>query len=154
MGSEMCIRDRIKDINKAFNTPVTSRRGFLKAGSALGLSLVVGFNSKGKLAYAATDVQSGSSFNPFVMISEDGTVTAIAKHFEMGQGTTTGLTTLIAEELDVPWHSIEVAFAPSDNSKYANLAFGGQGTGASTAIANSFMQYLSLIHISEPTRPY
>ena len=130
-----------KDINKAFNTQVTSRRGFLKASGALGLSLVVGFNSKGKLAYAATDVQNSSSLNPFVMISEDGTVTAIAKHFEMGQGTTTGLTTLIAEELDVPWQSIEVAFAPSDNAKYANLAFGGQGTGGSTAIANSFMQY-------------
>ena len=57
----------IKDINKAFNTPVTSRRGFLKAGSALGLSLVVGFNSKGKLAYAATDVQNSSSLNPFVI---------------------------------------------------------------------------------------
>ncbi|MEO0761447.1 MAG: molybdopterin cofactor-binding domain-containing protein, partial [Pseudomonadota bacterium] len=32
-------------------------------------------------------------------------------------------------------------WAPADNERYANLAFGGQGTGGSTAIANSYMQY-------------
>jgi len=131
----------IENFNNAFNTTSMSRRGFLKSTGALGLTLMVGFSSKGKLAIAAVNAESGSSLNPFVMISEDGTVTAVAKHFEMGQGTTTGLTTLIAEELDVPWSSINVAFAPSKNEIYKNLAFGGQGTGGSTAIANSYMQY-------------
>ncbi len=117
----------------------TNRRGFLKTTGALGAGFIVGFNSAGSLAVAAQ--HSTTDLNAFVRISDDGTVTAILKHFEMGQGTTTGLTTLIAEEMDLPWDSIKTSFAPSDNDTYKNLAFGSQGTGGSTAIANSWEQY-------------
>jgi isoquinoline 1-oxidoreductase beta subunit len=118
-----------------------NRRSFLKSTAVLGGSMVIGFNVAGVLA-ASTDSASAASvgFNPFVKIDSDGTVTVLVKHFEMGQGTSTGLTTLVAEELDVAWNQVEVEFAPS-HEKYKNLAFGGQGTGGSTAIANSFMQY-------------
>ncbi|MEM7778723.1 MAG: xanthine dehydrogenase family protein molybdopterin-binding subunit, partial [Pseudomonadota bacterium] len=60
---------------------------------------------------------------------------------EMGQGTTTGLATIIAEELDADWADVKVEFAPANTKIYANLLFGAQGTGGSTAIANSFDQY-------------
>ena len=114
-----------------------SRRTFLKTASAA--ALVVGFSSRGALATAADD---GGHFNPFVKIDADGGVTAIVKHFEMGQGTTTGLPTLIAEELGVDLDEVAVEFAPSDAAHYGNLLFGGaQGTGGSTSMANSYMQY-------------
>ena len=117
----------------------TSRRGFLKAASAsVATALVVGFSPRGVLAGTT---MTGGNLTPFVKITPDGQVTAIIKHFEMGQGTTTGLTTLIAEELGVDLDEVEVEFAPSDNTRYANLFFNMQGTGGSTAIANSFMQY-------------
>jgi len=127
------------------NTPKTlpmSRRGFLKQAAVAGGSLAIGFNAQGILAATATGSAPADShsFNPFVKIAPDGTVTVVIKHFEMGQGTTTGLTTLVAEELDAPWDEIQIEFAPSHDN-YKNLAFGGQGTGGSTAIANSFMQY-------------
>ncbi len=118
-----------------------SRRTFLKSSVVLGGSIVVGFNATGLLAKeTATMAATGTGFNPFVKISPDGQVTVVVKHFEMGQGTTTGLTTLVAEELDVGWDQVNIEFAPAGES-YINLAFGGQGTGGSTAIANSFMQY-------------
>ncbi len=117
-----------------------NRRDFLKTSSVLGATLVIGFGSSGSLA-ATADNASAADFNPYVRIHTDGTVHVIAKHFEMGQGTTTGLTTLVAEELDVPWDSVRVEFAPSNNELYKNLLFGSQGTGGSTAMANSFMQY-------------
>lgn len=120
--------------------PMHSRRDFLKGSAALGTALLVGLNSNGVLA-AASASSPGLIPNPFVKILPDGTVVAVAKHFEMGQGTTTGLTTLIAEELDADWSSMRVEFAPADAKTYANLAFGAQGTGGSTAIANSFLQY-------------
>ncbi len=114
-----------------------SRRGFLKSAATGSAILVVGLNAKGILAAGAetTDI------NPFVKINSDGTITVILKHFEMGQGTTTGLTTLVAEELNADWNKVKTEFAPADNTKYANLLFGMQGTGGSTAIANSYMQY-------------
>ena len=43
-------------------------------------------------------------------------VTVIVKHLEMGQGTYTGLPTLVAEELDADWSQIRVEGAPADAS--------------------------------------
>jgi isoquinoline 1-oxidoreductase beta subunit len=114
-----------------------SRRDFLKSAAASTVVLVVGLNSKGLLAAG----QSDTVINPFVRIDQDGFVTVIAKHFEMGQGTTTGLTTLVAEELDADWRAVKVDFAPANAAKYKNLFWGVQGTGKSTAIANSYTQY-------------
>ncbi len=118
---------------KDFNT---SRRSFL-AGAGAG-ALVIGLGPKGSWAGAH---EGALMPNPFVKIAPDGTVTVILKHFEMGQGTTTGLATLVAEELDADWEKVAIEFAPADASKYANTLFGMQGTGGSTAMANSFLQY-------------
>ncbi|UWQ56340.1 xanthine dehydrogenase family protein molybdopterin-binding subunit [Leisingera caerulea] len=119
-------------------TLTTSRRGFLTSAAAAAAVLYVGVRPNGALAAGSAPAQ----LNPFVKIGADGTVTAIVKHFEKGQGPATGLTTLIAEELGVSMEDIRYEFAPSDAARYANLAFGQmQGTGGSTAMANSFMQY-------------
>lgn len=117
-----------------------NRRGFLKGVSALGTAMVVGFDASGALAASSDASAAATSINPFVKVNADGTVSVVVKHFEMGQGTTTGLTTLVADEMDLAWDQVKAEFAPSDQA-YINLAFGGQGTGGSTAIANSFMQY-------------
>lgn len=115
----------------------TSRRGFLKGAAAAGAVLVVGIRPDGALAATGT-----TNLNPFVKISADGTVTAIVKHFEKGQGPATGLSTLIAEEIGLRMDQIDYAFAPSNPQLYNNTLFGPfQGTGGSTAMANSYLQY-------------
>jgi isoquinoline 1-oxidoreductase beta subunit len=118
-------------------TVQTTRRAFLQSTAAAGAVLVIGTNAGGAFAAGPAEAE----VNPFVRIRSDGTVEAVIKHFEMGQGTTTGLTTLIAEELDADWDKVVPVFAPADDERYKNLFFGAQGTGGSTAIANSFMQY-------------
>ncbi|MBZ2401211.1 aldehyde oxidase, partial [Erwinia amylovora] len=46
-----------------------------------------------------------------------------------------------AEELDAAWSQVRVEGAPADAKRYNNLKFGPfQGTGGSTAIANSWEQ--------------
>lgn len=118
-----------------------SRRHFLQAATALSASgLVLGLTPSGSLA-AMQDNMQGAGLTPFVQISPAGQVTAIIKHFECGQGTATGLASLIAEEMNMKLDEVEVVFAPADASRYANLLFGAQGTGGSTSLANSFMQY-------------
>ncbi|WP_425037456.1 molybdopterin cofactor-binding domain-containing protein [Primorskyibacter sp. S187A] len=115
-----------------------SRRSFLKGAAAAGACLVVGLRADGALAAGNPAAQ----INPFVKITADGKVVAIIKHFEKGQGPATGLSTLIAEEIGIGMDQIDYEFAPSNPQLYANLAFGQfQGTGGSTAMANSFLQY-------------
>ncbi len=117
----------------------TSRRGFLKGAGAAVSVLAVGISPKGAMASAA---RHGAHFSPFVKIYSDGTVAAVVKHFEGGQGPATGLSTLIAEELNMELSDITFEMAPSNPELYNNLFFGSfQITGGSTAIANSFKQY-------------
>lgn len=79
--------------------------------------------------------------NQFVRVGTDNLVTIVCKHHEMGQGNTTGLASLVAEELDADWSLVRTEYAPSDPKLYNNLQFGElQGTGGSTAIANSYLQ--------------
>ncbi len=118
----------------------STRRGFLKGAAAAAAGLTIGFRPDGVLA--ASPASNPEMLTPFVRIDPDGTVTAIIKHFEMGQGTSTGLATLIAEELGLGLDQVKYAFAPSNPAVYNNLFFGPfQGTGGSTAMANSFLQY-------------
>jgi len=110
-----------------------SRRDFFKASGALVLAV----------ALPEAGAQPGASFEPnaFVRIAPDSTVTVIAKHLEMGQGTYTGLATLVAEELDADWAQMRVEGAPADAKRYNNLMWGeAQGTGGSSSLANSYEQ--------------
>ncbi|WP_405107135.1 molybdopterin cofactor-binding domain-containing protein [Phaeobacter sp. BS52] len=120
-------------------TANTSRRNFLKGAAASTAVLFVGVNPSGGLAAAG---ESTAQFNPFVKVGSDGAVTAIVKHYEAGQGISTGLSTLIAEEIGLRLDQIEFEFAPSNPELYANLRFGiFQGTGSSTSLVNSWDQY-------------
>ena len=118
-----------------------SRRELLKGGAALTLALYL--PAVPAVAGAPAAVPSAPPFEPnaFLRIGADDSVTIISKHLEMGQGVYTGLATLVADELDADWKQLRVEGAPADDARYKNLFLGFQGTGGSTAIANSFMQY-------------
>lgn len=98
-------------------------------------------NAKGAKASKAASA-APVVMGPFVRIGADNTVTVLLKHIEFGQGVSTGLTTIVAEELDADWSQMRFEHAPAEVPTYGNLAFGGvvQGTGGSTAIANSWTQ--------------
>ena len=118
-----------------------SRRAVLKGGSALGLLLGLQLRAASRLY--AVDVPAGSAFAPnaFVHITPDDWVVVLVKHHEMGQGVTTGIATLVAEELDADWARVRAEYAPSDPTLYNNLAWGPvQGTGGSSAIRAGYEQ--------------
>jgi isoquinoline 1-oxidoreductase beta subunit len=119
--------------------PIASRRGFLKGSAVAALVIGTQLNFAGK-ARAAT-LQDPPMPNAFIKIEPDSTVTVMIKHLDMGQGNTTGLATIVADELDADWPQMRIAFAPANAALYNNLFFGPvQGTGGSTAIANSWDQ--------------
>lgn len=128
-----------------------SRRQFLKFGLAAGTGLTLGVyfpsamseNAMGGPGEAGNKLADDAPFEPnaFVRIGVDNTVTVISKHIEFGQGTYTGIATLVAEELDADWSQVRVQGAPADAQRYNNLLWGEmQGTGGSSAMANSFEQ--------------
>jgi len=110
-----------------------SRRDFFKTGGALVLAV----------AFPDVHAQAQAPLEPnaFIRIGADSTVTVIVKHLEMGQGTYTGLPTLVAEELDADWAQMRVEGAPADAKRYNNLLWGeAQGTGGSSSLPNSYEQ--------------
>ena len=119
------------------------RRRFLKVIGLSGAGFMVGslVGHPGLLQASVDNPEALAELGPFIRIGSDNTVTVLIKHLDKGQGVTTGLPTIVAEELDADWTQMRAEFAPADATRYNNLFFGPlQATGGSTSIANSWMQ--------------
>jgi len=103
------------------------RRDFLQVTGTIGAGLVIGFripNRRGVAPFAP---------NAWLRIGTDDSVLVIVDRSEMGQGVTTSLPMLLAEELEADWTKIRFEFAPADKA-YINRLFGLQGTGGSSSV--------------------
>ncbi|MEA3157161.1 MAG: isoquinoline 1-oxidoreductase subunit beta [Betaproteobacteria bacterium] len=117
-----------------------SRRSLLKAGASFAIGVYIAGASKGLTQALPPGSDVNIAPNTFLLIGADNTVTVLCKHIEFGQGPFTGMATLVAEELDADWSQMRAEHAPSNPVLYKNLLFGVQGTGGSSAIANSYEQ--------------
>ncbi len=115
-------------------TATATRREFLKTGAAAGGTLLLGFHLP--LAAAKTNTGTAAPFAPnaFIRIDRQGTVTLVIPQVEMGQGIYTGLSMILAEELDARWDKVRVEHAPPNEKLYANPIFFIQATGGSTSV--------------------
>ncbi|HYK17917.1 MAG TPA: xanthine dehydrogenase family protein molybdopterin-binding subunit [Bryobacteraceae bacterium] len=113
-------------------TATVNRRGFLKTGAATAGGLLVSFYlpEQTRLAAAATRAK----LNAFVHVSPDDTVTLFIHKAEMGQGTVTSLSMLLAEELECDWSKIRTEF-PGVSTEYGPY----QGVFGSQSIRTSWM---------------
>ena len=117
-----------------------SRRRFLRNTGIVGGGFVVGFSLSGcsKNTPALSAIDGGFTPNAFLQVAGDA-IRFYVPRDEMGQGVTTGLTTIIAEELDIDPQRIQIELAGA-HSDYSNPEFGAQGTGGSTSIKAHFAQ--------------
>jgi len=143
------------------SAPVSaSRRNFVKAGALAGGGLLFGFSlagckpktdsEKGKrneppsekaVGQAATNVTGqtpGLANDAFIRIDRDGIVTLIMPKVEMGQGTFTSISQLLAEELGADLGKVKLEQAPANNALYADPLLGGQVTGGSTSVRGAW----------------
>lgn len=128
-----------------------SRRSFLRSSAVVGGGLVLGFSLTGCSGDAPLpiDTSDGSSaLNAFLQLYPDNSMKFYVARDEMGQGVTTGLATLFAEEFDVDPAHFEIAFA-GVHSDYNNPGMGVQATGGSNAIN---AHYLPLRQAGADTR--
>jgi isoquinoline 1-oxidoreductase beta subunit len=105
-----------------------NRRTFLRTGATAAGGLMVGFRLPLR-AQAATPVK----LNAWVHVGTDDTVTLFIHKAEMGQGTVTSLSMLLAEELECDWKKIRTEF-PGINREYG----GNQGVVGSQSIRSSY----------------
>ncbi len=96
---------RIKKLN---------RRNFLRAGATAAGGLMLGFYLPEKTRLAAQTAAAPAKLNAFVRIGADDSVTLMIHKSEMGQGTVTSLSMLLAEELECDWKKIRNEFPPVD----------------------------------------
>lgn len=115
--------------------PALSRRSFLKWSTAAGGGLLLELNLPGTRALAAGSAPLEP--NAFIRIDRNGAVTLVMHKVEMGQGTYTSISQLIAEELEVPLDTVTLEHAPPD-PRYADPIIGAQVTGGSTSIRGAW----------------
>ncbi|TAI65337.1 xanthine dehydrogenase family protein molybdopterin-binding subunit [Bradyrhizobium sp. Leo170] len=117
-----------------------SRRVLLTGGLATGFLLAFHLPLRAA-SYAMNepvqppDVTAGKfAPNAFIRIDEAGNTTLIMPQVEMGQGTYTSISMVLAEELDADWTKVALLHAPPNDKLYGNPTFGLQVTGNSNSI--------------------
>ena len=111
--------------------PSVSRRRFM--GLAAGTAFVFGFHVP---RHRTTEAAERALFAPnaFIRIDRQGNVTLIMPQVEMGQGTYTSISMILAEELDADWNRVRTEHAPPDEKDYANPDLSIQATGNSNSV--------------------
>jgi isoquinoline 1-oxidoreductase beta subunit len=121
-----------------------TRRAFVQLTTLAGAGLTLGTTLSAEGASAGSGASAAGFAQPFIRIDPDNTVTVLCKHVEAGQGVWTGLSAIVAEELDASWGQMHAEASPARVPMYGNFAFDPkgsvQGTGGSTSLANSWDQ--------------
>ena len=111
-----------------------NRRFFLKAGLATTGGLFVTIALPG-IGNTAND--SEQALTAWVRIGPDNSITIAIPSAEMGQGVTTSLAMLVAEELEADWANVRPELAQTDKV-FANPKIGMQATFGSNSIRGFF----------------
>jgi len=110
-----------------------NRREFLKLGVAGTSGLLLGFVLPTRAEANSVAAVAPLKLNAWVHVGTDDVVTLFIHKAEMGQGTVTSLSMLLAEELECDWATIRTEFPGVDR------AFGGsQGVFGSQSIRSSW----------------
>jgi isoquinoline 1-oxidoreductase beta subunit len=96
-----------------------SRRSVLAGLGGLSFGLALGTDSLKLIGTAEANTAAGATeMNNWVRIAPNGTVTIISAGSEMGQGTSTTLPMIVAEEMDADWSKVVIEMAGGDVEKH------------------------------------
>jgi len=104
------------------------RRDFLEVAAGATGALILGVHVS--FPTAATGGAGEFKPNVFITVEPDGRVVWYTPRPEMGQGSRTGLKMIVADELEVPWESIEIRMALAGPRE----VWGSMTAGGSTSI--------------------
>jgi isoquinoline 1-oxidoreductase beta subunit len=114
-----------------------TRREFLKTSLAgAGLTIAAVMTPSGLRLLSAAELEhEAAAFRPnvYLRIAPDDSITVVVNKSEMGQGITTSLPMIIADELEADWKQVHFVFAPAAD-EYKDPVWGMQSTGGSTSV--------------------
>jgi isoquinoline 1-oxidoreductase subunit beta len=118
-----------------------SRRALLTSGLAGGFLLAfhVPVRAVNEPVEPPDDTAGKFAPNAFIRIDRSGKTTLVMPQVEMGQGTYTSISMILAEELDADFTQVVVEHAPPSDKLYGNPTFGIQVTGNSNSIRSFWM---------------
>ena len=127
---------------KTHNTPSnTSRRDFLQSGAAASAGLIVGFHwpaaPVAAQVPAPANMSGATEINAWIHITPDNRTILKVARSEMGQGSSTSLPQMLAEELECDWSRVELSEAMFSEHLARNRVYVSTSTGGSRAIRDS-----------------
>lgn len=115
-----------------------SRRGFFKVAGVVGGGLLLAYYlNDDEQPHPLNEIDGALNANAFLQVTPENEIVFYLPRDEMGQGVYMGLSTLVAEELDVPLDSLKIEFA-GVHEDYNNPEFGVQVTGGSTSMRHHY----------------
>lgn len=109
------------------------RREFIQASIASG-GLLLSFRAIGETISATKVAEGITPIGDFIRITPQGEVLfQLVKH-EMGQGVSTAMAQILAEELCADWDKVRIEFPLVDMPRYQHSGNGGHDTGGSCTI--------------------
>src|SRR5215471_11975114 len=114
-----------------------SRRGFLRTAALAGGGLLLSSSAFGKAVLVTEGEAAEVALNAWLRIAPDGIVTIIVSQAEIGQGISTTMPVLIAEELGADWGRVKFENSPTDPA-YRNPRINWQFTGNSESTTSFF----------------
>src|ERR1700681_2088241 len=130
----------VENLNTSVS-PVLSRRQVMIGAAGLTFAAALA-PLDDALAAAPAAEMAGKSLSPWVSIASDGTISIISPATEMGQGSTTSLPLIIAEELDADWSKVRIVPAPPIEAIYGNPGFYGSMYTAGSATVTGYFKVL------------
>src|SRR3989475_5930873 len=119
---------------RVMNALIT-RRALLRGGLVVGAGLTVGFPvARGARGVALAQTAGVFAPNQWLRIDRDGVVTIVNSVPEMGQGSLTTTSMIIADELDAVLDKVRVEQAPANPALYKNPVTGTQSYGGSRGV--------------------
>ena len=130
-------------MNKHIALESMSRRQVMIGAAGLTFAFALGRAGEAAAAIPAA-ARQGKALSPWVSIATDGTVSIMSPAAEMGQGSTTSLPRILAEELDADWEKVRVVPAPPIDAVYGNPGFAGM---LYTAGSNAVTSYYTPLRV-------
>src|SRR5256885_2313894 len=108
-----------------------SRREFLKVSAAVGGGFALQLTVPSRVFAQSAAKTKGPELTAWIVIGADDSVLIRVARSEMGQGSSTGLPMLVAEELECDWNKVRTEFVSSAENLRRDRAWGSMATGGS-----------------------